>query len=609
MSTRTLFSGVTLAIHPGDRLGLIGPNGAGKSTLLRILAGLETVSEGEIKRAGDPVVSFVAQDDVFAGGLPAQEVVLQSATEGARARGVPGELEGAELVAEIALEKARFPEPLRRTEAATLSGGWRKRLSIISGLAHAGGEPDVLLLDEPTNHLDLEGLRWLEDLVVQLTTRSKAAVAYVTHDRDFLERVTTRVAELSGVYPGGLLAVEGNYSEFLRRKGEFLDGQAQQQRALANEVRKDLAWLSRRPKARATKAKGRIQESSARMDTLAELRERNGAADRGGANVEFNASGRKTKKLIVAKGVGKSFGDKHLFRGVDLQLGAGDRLGLIGPNGSGKTTLIGVLTDRLVPDAGEVVRSEPAPEVVVFSQQRTGFDPAMTLRDALSPLSETVTFRGRSMHVTAWSRRFLFQDDQLMQPVGTLSGGELARIHIARIMLQPSDVLVLDEPTNDLDIPTLEILEESLESYPDALVLVTHDRAMLDRLATQILLIDGKGGGALHAELGQALAAIESASKETCPPPAPGREKKKAKSSGNAPLRVKLSYNEQREYDRIESDIEAAEARVAEAEATMSAPSVLADHVKMTRACEVLEQAQALRVKLYARWEELEAKA
>jgi ABC transport system ATP-binding/permease protein len=609
LSFKTLFEGISLSITAGDRLGIIGPNGSGKSTLLKMLAGLDTPDVGEISIDGRPSIAFVMQDDSFHPGLDARGVVLRAACEGSADRNEDRDEQRDSVIADIVLGRVGFPDEMVSKDPSALSGGWRKRLSIASALAYTGDAPDLLVLDEPTNHLDLEGIRWLEELVVRLTTRTKCAVVFVTHDRDFLERVCTRVAELSAAYPDGLLTVKGNYTEFLRRKGEFLDAQAQQQQNLSNQVRKDLAWLSRGPQGRGTKAKGRIDQSYERIEALSEVRERSAAADRGGSKLDFNASGRQTRKLIEAKGIAKSLGGRKLFGDLDVILGAGTRIGLLGPNGSGKTTLIRVLTGSLVPDAGEVILAEPKPRVVVFSQLRKGFDPQTTLRDALCPAGDHVNFRGQSIHVNGWARRFLFHDRQLEQSVGSLSGGELARVHVARIMLEPSDVLVLDEPTNDLDIPTLEVMEESLESYPGALLLVTHDRAMLGRLATQIVSLDGRGGARSFVSLDQAMASFESGLKasKASEKAAPDTARVQQAPSGVS-RRVKLSYNEQREYERIESDIEAAEQALRFAEAAVGKPEVLSDHDAMTRACAALDTAQSRLAGLYARWEFLEQK-
>ncbi|TVQ75623.1 MAG: ABC transporter ATP-binding protein [Phycisphaeraceae bacterium] len=615
----TLFSDVSLSIGEGDRLGLIGPNGAGKSTLLRLLAGEDQTDGGTIVRAKGMRAVYVPQQEVFDEGATVWSVVHDAAAIGL---GDVHDEHEVQTVAEMVLTRNGFEGAMFETGAALLSGGWRKRLSIARSMAECGGEPDLLLLDEPTNHLDMEGILWLEELIWRVTGSGSSAVVFVTHDRTLLENIASRVVELSGAYPQGTLAVDGNYSEFLRRKSEFLSGQAKAEQVLANQVRKDLEWLSRRAKARRTQAKSRIDSSYARIDELAELKGRNSAAASSSARVEFNTTGRRTKKFLQAKGITKAYDGRVLFRDLDVSLGAGDCLGLLGPNGSGKTTLIRVLTGEIKPDAGEVVRSDPQPRIAVFSQHRREFPPDMLLRTALSPVSDRVHFRGQAMHVTAWSRRFLFRDEQLQQPISSLSGGELARIHIARIMLEPADVLVLDEPTNDLDIATLETMEEALEDFPGALILVTHDRAMIDRLASDVLSLDGEGHVEKFASLAQAQArdaersaAIAAGRKEPAGAKrwaeSPGQSASASAPAGvpeSAPVRKKLSYKEQREYDTIERRIAEAEAKVGELEERLADPVVLSDHTKMTAACEALSAAQAEVAALYARWTELESK-
>lgn len=609
-----LFTGVSLTIAEGDRLGLIGPNGAGKSTLLKLLAGQDRPDEGEIVGAKGLRAVYVPQQDSFQEGETALAVVTEAGMAGAGTMGaaVIHDSHEAEVLAEMILTRVGFDQAHAATPAGRLSGGWRKRLSIARALATCAGEPDLLLLDEPTNHLDLGGIGWLEGLVLSARNRNASfASVFVTHDRAFLENCATRIVELSAAYPEGTLGALGNYTEFLRRKEEFLSGQARAEQAMANQVRKDLAWLARGPQGRGTKAKGRIGSSHARIDTLADIKTRNAAAAGAAVRVDFNATERRTRKLLAAKGISKSLGGRLLFKDLDLELGAGDCLGLLGPNGSGKTTLIRVLTGEVPPDSGAVIRSDPPPRIAVFSQHRRDFDPATLLRDALSPVGDQVRFRGRAMHITAWSRRFLFRDEQLEQPVGSLSGGELARIHIARVMLEPADVLVLDEPTNDLDIPTLETLEEALEDFPGALLLVTHDRAMLNHLATEVLSLDGRGGCGLFAGLDQALraaAADEARRAEPEKNTTPAPEQSPPAASPGLPIRRKLSYTEQREYGTIEQRIAEAEATAAAAEARLSDKAVLADHAAMARACEELSKAQGLTSALYARWEELESK-
>lgn len=614
---QTLFRGVSMSVASGDRVGLIGPNGAGKSTLLKLLAGEDQPDEGTITRAKGLRAVYVPQQDTFPDGWTSTRVVVDAAEHGVSLAAM--DHHEAEILAETILDRVGFDGAHAGTPAMDLSGGWKKRLSLARGLARAAGEPDLLLLDEPTNHLDLAGIAWLEDLLLSPgPSGARFASIFVTHDRSFLERIATRVVELSAAYPLGTLSVEGNYTTFLRRKEEFLEGQAAAERSMANQVRQDLAWLHRGAKARRTKAKSRIESSHQRIDELAELKSRNTAAAGAAARVDFNATDRKTRKLISARGVSKSLGGRRLFENVDVDLGAGDCLGLLGPNGSGKTTLIRVLTGELAPDAGSVVRADPLPRVVVFSQHRRDFEPTTLLRDAICPVSDQVRFRGQAMHITAWSRRFLFKDSQLAQPVSTLSGGELARIHIARIMLEPADVLVLDEPTNDLDIPTLEALEEALEDFPGALLLVTHDRAMLDRLASEVLALDGRGGHAIVASVDQAVAlerkaAAHSVSSHEPALSSPPQAQQNAELTTQQPRqtqssRKKLSYNEQREYDTMEERIGQAEARVSRAEAAVNDPAIASDHARMAAACDELGAAQQAVAALYARWEELESK-
>jgi ATP-binding cassette subfamily F protein uup len=441
---------------------------------------------------------------------------------------------------------------------------------------------------------------------------------FVTHDRAFLERVATRVVELSRAYPEGTLAVDGGWHEFLRRRDEFLAAQAKAEATLANEVRVDDAWLARGAKARRTKAKGRIEDSAERRDELAGLAERNAAATSGGARVDFTASGRRTRRLVHATGIAKGFDGRTLFRDLDLELAPGDRLGLMGPNGSGKSTMLAVLCGELAPDAGTVRHADPAPRVVVLRQQRTDIPPQTLLRDAICPLGDFVDFQGRTMHITAWSRQFLFKDAQLLQPVASLSGGERARAHIARMMLEPADILVLDEPTNDLDIPTLEVLEAAIEQFPGAVVLVTHDRAMLGAVARTIAVIGAPDASvSVVASLEQALAALgraeqgsDAAARADAARDAAARavvREPRTEPEAAGPRR-KLSFKEQRELDSMETAIESAERAHATAEARVADPAVAADHVRMAAACAELERAQSAVQALYARWQELESK-
>lgn len=605
---RTLFKGVSLSIAEGDRLALIGPNGAGKSTLLRMLALREEPDAGSVRTPRGMVSVYVPQRDDFPDGQTARGAVAEAALECARCH---GEEHDALVLAGVILGKIGFDEERMDAPLSTLSGGWRKRCSIAAGLARAGGTPDLLLLDEPTNHLDVEGLEWLERFLVKGAQDIQAGTSvFVTHDRVFMERVATRVGELSRAYPGGVFIADGGVDEFARRKAEFLEAQGRAQASLANEVRIDNAWLGRSAQARRTKAKGRIDDSADRREQLAELSRRNAAAASGGARVDFTGSGRRTRRLIWAQGVSVALGGRTLFAGLDVELVPGDCIAVMGPNGSGKTTLLRTLVGERMPDTGTVSRADPAPRVVTLSQQRAELDGTMTLKDAICPVGDKVLFRGGEMHITAWSRRFLFDDDQLLQQISRLSGGELARAHIARMMLEPADVLVLDEPTNDLDLPTLGVLEQSIEEFSGPVLLVTHDRAMLERLATQVIVLGGPGGeSAQVADLEQALRALKSF--EAAAESADSRASTPRAAATTAPAptqRKKLSYKDQREYDGIEAAIAAAEAVASKADEHMNDPSLQSNHVAFRKACDASAAAHTEVARLYARWEELEAK-
>jgi len=597
---RALFSKVSLRVDQGDRIGVIGPNGAGKSTLLKILAKQETPDTGEIIAPSAVSSVYIPQLDTFEDGASVMDAVIAVApTHDANHL-------DQHTIAEISLSRVGFAQNQWDLPASTLSGGWRKRLSTACALSSCGNEPDLVLLDEPTNHLDLEGIAWLEDfLTLKMGGQAAYASIFVTHDRRFLSQVATRIVEISDAYPGGMLTVDGNYNEFIRRRAEFVDGQAKAAQSLANEVRKDDVWLSRGAQGRQTKQKKQIDASSQRKTELSEIRARNEAATQSGAKIEFSSTDRQTKKLIEAKGISKAFGDNKLFSNLDLALGVGDCVGLLGANGSGKTTLIKVLTGELAPDTGEIRNSDPLPRVVIFSQHREDFAPTTPLGEALCPISDRVEFRGRLMHVTSWARRFMFRDDQLTQPVSSLSGGELARVHIARIMLEAADVLVLDEPTNDLDIPTLELLEDSLTDFPGATILVTHDRTMLENLATRIVVLDGTGSQQICPSLDQAIRILNSNDSEQVESTDVPVEKTAKVRSNDGPK--KLSYKDQRELDGIEDKIMAADEQVETAHSALSDPKVLANHELMTKACKVLDEAQAESARLYARWDELEA--
>ena len=581
--SRTVFTGISLSLHEGDRLGIIGPNGAGKSTFLQVLSSAMEPDEGSVSVRKGVRAAMVVQDPVFPSDRTIREV-LENATDKFIRDAGERDLHVAKLISQIG-----FEDPSQR--AGTLSGGWRKRLAIAEALATS---PDLLLLDEPTNHLDVAGILWLEKLIVA----APFASVFVTHDRYFLENCSTRVAEINRAYPLGLFAATGTYSRFLEKRSEFLRAQAREQEALENLVQREIEWLRRGAKARTTKSKARIQDAIELQAQLADVQSRTAT---GKSTIDFSATGRLTKRLIVCEGVSKSMGTKPLFRDVTLALGPGPRLGIMGANGSGKTTLLRVLAGELEPDAGAVKRAENL-RVAYFDQNRDQIEPSTPLRRALAPEGDTVIFRDRPLHVAGWAARFLFRAEQLDLPLRNLSGGERARVHIARLMLQPADVLLLDEPTNDLDIPTLEVLEENLSDFPGALVLVTHDRYLLDRLSTTLIALDGESGAEFFAELAQwEQANAARRPKEKVPAAEISKPVKESP-------KKKLSYHEAREWEQIEGKIADVEERLGNARAAMENPAIVSDPVRLMEAVAAMDAAQAEADALYERWAELGSK-
>ncbi len=580
--SRLLFERISLGLSEGDRLGLIGPNGSGKTTLMEILAGRQEPDGGVVSVRKTTVIGFVSQDAVFAPGRTVREILEEAASTLA--------LEEHERDGRIAetLGRVGFQDPGLLTSA--LSGGWRKRLAIAAELVRS---PDVLLLDEPTNHLDLEGILWLEKLL----SGARFASIVVSHDRYFLENVATHMAEINRLYPEGLFYVRGDFADFLEQREDLLAAQKQQRESLATKVKREVEWLRRGAKARTGKSKARIGSAERMIGQLAGMDSR---ARTGTAGVDFTATDRRTKRLVVAEQLAKALGGRELFRDLDFVLAPGSRMGLVGPNGSGKSTLLRLIQGALEPDSGELRRADNL-RIVYFEQERDALDPGTTLRRALAPEGDSVIFRDRTVHVAGWAKRFLFREDQLPMPIGALSGGERARVFIARLMLQPADVLLLDEPTNDLDIPTLEVLEENLLDFPGALVLVTHDRYMLDRVSTFVLGLHGDGVAQLYAdysqyEEGRAARTVSAA------------ERSAKAAAQSEPARKKLSYLEQREWDQLESRIEEAEARLAALHLTLQDLEVASNPARLRETYASLEAGQEKVNQLYTRWSELDGK-
>lgn len=583
-----LFTGLDININKNERLGLIGGNGSGKSTLLKLIANIDTPEEGERSLQNLANLVYIPQEDEF----DPEETVTQTLFN-ALSKGNMEEQEQYRIVKRM-IGTGGFSDENQKCNE--LSGGWRKRLAITRAIAQ---NPDLLLLDEPTNHLDINGIIWLENLLLN----ADFAFVVVSHDRCFLENVSHKIMELGRCYREGYLSINGGYVKFKKHRENFLQEQQKQEQSLSNKMRRETEWLNRGAKARSTKARYRIDQAEELRIELAALKRRNRQTNR--VDINFNASSRKTKKLLICDNIGKSIENRTLFKNVNLELLPGTRLGLMGENGSGKTTFMNLLEEKIQPDTGEIKKADKL-RIAVFDQNRSGIDPEITLKEALSPAGDSVVYKERSIHVVSWAKRFLFTPDQLVQPVKRLSGGEKARILIANLMLKPADVLLLDEPTNDLDIPSLEVLEQSLLEFAGAVVLVSHDRFLLDSVTNSILYLDGKGKTEIFADYTQCLEKKKRNNKE--------KKEKKEKIVKPSPKnsertnskKIQFSYKDKFELEQIEEKILSAETEADELETKTTDSKITSNPEKMNKLYTQLTLAQENVEKLYSRWEELE---
>lgn len=590
---RPLFTGVTFIIESGERIGLIGPNGAGKSTLLKILNGSAEPDSGTLSRSRGLNIGYLPQLPSFTPGTNVIDTIFEGLVEQGRDRYDWESIALAEeYLSKLSLNQNGIgPE----TEVDTLSGGWRKRVALARELVK---KPDLLLLDEPTNHLDVESIVWLEEFLA----RAPFATLTVTHDRLFLQRIANRILELDKRNPGGLLSVAGDYTTYLDLKDQLMTAQEQREIILKNTLRRETEWLRRGAKARTTKQQARITRHGELKDQVDELGTRNLQRT---AKIEFASIGQTPKRLIEAETISKSYGDKVLFKNVNLAINPGTRIALLGTNGCGKSTLIRVLLGQEDADGGTVKRSDKI-NVAYFEQNRETLDPNVTLANTLCPRGDHVEFRGGRVHIRSYLDRFLFTQQQMDMPVGRLSGGEQSRLLIARLMLQPANVLVLDEPTNDLDMATLSILEGCLTDFDGAVLLVTHDRYFMDQVATQILAFPpepSNGKLVAFASLEQweswQIDQIQQARQQS-------QSTGSAKAEG-ATKKRKLTFNEQREYESMEKTIHDTESALAKLSAESANSENQTNASKLNELAKGMAELQNKLDKLYARWSELEA--
>lgn len=640
---RPILDDVTLTIRRGEKVGLVGHNGSGKSTLARVLAGLEDLDDGRIARRRGATVAYLEQEPVFTPGRTVREVVLESLGEWSEARRAYERL-GVELgEATSEAEQARLGEALAAAgDALERLGGWEREHEAEATVGHLGirdadrlvdtlsggearrvalarllvAEPDLAILDEPTNHLDLATIEWLE---AHLRDRFEGAVLLISHDRHVLDAVTTRTLE---VHDGRVESYDGGYAQYLIGKAERAAHAERTWRNTQNFLRREVEWLRRMPKARGTKQKARTQRAEAALERTAPRVERQ-------ADLRMQSE-RQGKTILELSGLTIERDGKRLVRDLDLALRPGDRLGIVGPNGSGKTSLLLAILDRLAPASGTITRGATT-KIGYLDQARSELDPSQTLREAAVGKATEIAIGEERLSVGSYLERFLFGHSMQRVKVGELSGGERARVCLARLLAEKANLLILDEPTNDLDVMTLSALEGMLLDFGGSLLLVSHDRWLLDRVTTGILAFEGDGRVTLHAgnhaAYRERIAAREGAAAATstglAAPAAGGASPAGASSGpvqdGSSPPSPaarpsakprRLTHAEKRELAGMMDAIEAAEGEVERLQARLADPKTYqgeGDEVASLKAS--LEAAEAEALRLTERWEELEAVA
>ena len=614
-----LLDDAAMQVEPGERIAIIGRNGTGKSTLLRILAGELTPDAGTVWRQPGATSARLVQDvpldspgtvfDAVADGLGelralvreyhhAAVAVAEDATPASLAAlgEAQHELEkhggwSVEQRVETVLSHLNLPAD---APVLTLSGGWRRRVLLARALVTS---PSLLLLDEPTNHLDIDAIEWLEDFLLEYA----GAVVFVTHDRAFLQRVATRIVELDR---GRLTSWPGDYVTFVAKKDAWLANEETARAAFDKKMAIEEAWLRRGVKARRTRDEGRVRALMRMRDERRARRDQPGSV-----RLQIDAGERTGQVVFEAERISKAYSGKPVVGDLSVRIMRKDRIGLIGPNGAGKTTLLRMLVGELEPDSGEVRRGTSV-QVAYFDQQREQLDPERTVVDTVSDGNDTVTVAGTTRHVYGYLEDFLFPPERARSQVKTLSGGERNRLLLARLLTQPANVLVLDEPTNDLDIETLELLEARLVEYPGTLLVVSHDRRFLDNVVTSTLVFEG--GGVVREYVG---GYEDWARQRSTPAPAPAPAKTQTPRQPTAPKPKparagKLSFNERREFEALPDRIAALEREHTELEARIASPEFYKEGRDTIAA--TMQRVDAARLELdqaYARWDELDSRS
>jgi ATP-binding cassette subfamily F protein uup len=586
-----LLERISLQVDPGERIAVIGRNGSGKSTLLQIISGEVPPDSGTVWHQPATRVARLVQDVASSGAkaLPSGTTTVAEVVAGGVDHLVDEEWRRGHHV-DLVLSRLNLQGD---AIVDTLSGGWRRRVLLARALV---GQPDLLLLDEPTNHLDIEAIEWLEAFLAAY----RGAVMFVTHDRAFLERLSTRIVEIDR---GRLDSFPGDYATFLRRREAALADEATQNEKFDKKLAEEEAWVRQGIKARRTRNEGRVRALVAMRAERAARRTQSGTV-----RLQIEQSDPSGKVVIEADGISKSFGDVTVIRDFTTRVMRGDRVGLIGPNGAGKTTLLRLLLRELPPDTGEV-RHGTNVQIAYYDQQREQLDPERTVVDTVGDGNDTVTVNGRSRHVMGYLQDFLFAPERARSPVKALSGGERNRLLLARLLTRPANVLVLDEPTNDLDLETLELLEAQLVDWPGTLLLVSHDRRFLDNVVTSTIAFEGDGK--VQEYVGGYEDWVRQRPAVGAPVSSPVRPRVASaglKAVPTTAAKRKLTFNEQRELERLPAHIAALESEQKELEARSAAPDFYKEGADEIRT--VLARIEAINGELlaaYERWDILDS--
>lgn len=585
-AAKTLFKNISFAIDSCERVGLIGPNGAGKSTLLGLMAGLQKADSGSISFANNLRLAYLQQTPKLNLELSIYDTLVGATDD-------PFDADNIQLAFELIskLELDRLPEASEK-KVAELSGGWRKKVALAKELMT---RPNLLLLDEPTNHLDLESILWLEEFLKK--TRDMAVLT-VTHDRRFLQNVCDVILDLNPQLPNGILRTNGSYAAHIESKMMLLEGQKRLEDKRRNTMLQEKEWLARDPQARLTKQKARIERAYDLIDEVKQLENKNAKRS---FDLDFGNNAKSPQKLIEAKGIEKKFAEHLLFTNFSAMIRPKHRYGLIGPNGSGKSTLLKCLTGQLKPDKGEV-RVNDDIEISYFEQGKEQIDLNQTVLKCVCPEGDYVHFQDQPVFARSYLSRFYFNSQQADMPAKQLSGGELSRLILAKLMLKKAHVLVLDEPTNDLDVETLEALTECINDFNGAVILVSHDRYFMDQNCDVIWALDSNTKEIItFADTFQWEEWFASSKKSGV---YSANEKGTKKSGG----RAGLSYKEKLEFEKIESVIASEEASLQSLQTELSLPETQSDFQKLTSLTANIATTEKSIEALFARWEYLTEK-